>query len=275
VSRLGKLFSFLQSRNEGALVAFLVAGDPNPEASFALLQAAAEGGADVLEVGLPFSDPLADGKVIQEGCQRALAAGTTPVQVLEMVRRLRERHQAAIVLFSCYNLLLQHGLEAFAEEAAKAGADGVLVTDLPPEEGEEWWGIAHKAGLDTIFLVSPTCRPERIRKIAQLSRGFIYGISRMGVTGARRELPADLPEFVQRVRALSDLPIAVGFGISTPAQVKQVCEIADGAVVGSALVEEAESGGPEQVREFVRTLKAATSRAGDEKRKTEIEVVSK
>jgi tryptophan synthase alpha chain len=258
VSRLEKLFSDLQSRGEAALVAFLVAGDPGPEESLAFLEAAAEGGADVLEVGLPFSDPLADGRVIQEGCQRALAAGTTPAQVLEMVRRLRERHEVAVVIFSCYNLLLQFGLEDFAKQAASIGVDGVLVTDLPPEEGEEWWEIARKNGLDTIFLVSPTTRPERIRRIAELSRGFIYGISRMGVTGARAELPADLPEFAGRIRGLTGLPLAIGFGISTPEQVKQVCEIADGAVVGSALVEQARQVGPEKLKDFVASLKAAT-----------------
>lgn len=259
MGRLGERFARLKSRNEAALVAFLVAGDPDPENSLACMNAVVEGGADVLEVGLPFSDPLADGKVIQQGCQRALAAGVTPKQVLELVSQVRSRHAVGIVLFSCYNLLLQHGLQAFADDAVRAGADGVLVTDLPPEEGQEWWRIAQGAGLDTIFLVAPTTPPERISKIAQLSSGFIYGISRRGVTGARADLPADLPEFAARVRAATDLPLAIGFGISTPEQARQVCAVADGAVVGSALVERA-GAGPEALREFVGILKAATRR---------------
>ncbi|NIM07468.1 MAG: tryptophan synthase subunit alpha [Armatimonadetes bacterium] len=264
MSRLGKLFTDLKSRSEAALVAFLVGGDPDAGRSFAFLEALVEGGADIIEVGFPFSDPLADGKVIQEGCQRALSTSTTPAQVLEMVKRLRERHEVAVVLFSCFNLLLQYGLEAFAKDATKVGADAVLVTDLPPEEGREWWEIAHKEGLDTIFLVSSTNRPERIREIANLSSGFIYGISRMGVTGARSELPADLPEFMGRLKGLTDLPIAVGFGISTPEHVKQVCAVADGAVVGTALVDLTTRSTPEELKDFVRSLKAATC-AADEK----------
>ena len=262
MSRLSELFPRLKSRHEAALVAFLVGGDPTPAASSAYLEAAAEGGADVIEVGLPFSDPLADGKVIQEGCQRALAAGTTPAQVLELVKGLRKRSEVAIVLFSCYNLLLQHGLKDFAADAAEAGADAVLVTDLPPEEGQEWWKIAHAKGLDTIFLVAPTSRPDRIRKIAELSSGFIYCISRLGVTGERAALPMDLSATVGRVRAASNLPIAVGFGLASPAQVAQVCKVADGAVVGSALVDKAKTQSPAELGKFVRALKAATNLNG-------------
>ena len=257
MSRLEGIFAQLRSRREAALVAFLVAGDPEPATSQALLSAVADGGADILEIGLPFSDPLADGKTIQDGCQRALTAGMTPAQVLEQVKELRRGHEIGIVLFSCYNLILQYGLAAFASDAAAAGADGVLVTDLPPEEAADWLSVARAAGLETIFLVAPTTDDARLAQIAAVSSGFLYAVSRMGVTGARTELPADLPDFVGRIRAQGPLPLAVGFGISTPDQVRQVCSVADGAVVGSALVQVAQQG-PTALRDFVRSLKQAT-----------------
>jgi tryptophan synthase alpha chain len=261
-SRIESIFSTLRAKREAALVAFLVAGDPDLARSYDALSAVCAGGADIIELGLPFSDPLADGKVIQEGCQRALATGTTPTDVLDLVRGLRRQYDTGIILFSCYNLILQYGLQAFADDAVTAGADGVLVTDLPPEEGRTWWDTAHLAGLATILLVAPTSQPERISQIAAVSSGFVYCVSRMGVTGAQQELPPDLPDIVARIRAATNLSICVGFGIATPQQVRQVCTIAAGAVVGSALVDKAHTSSPQELTEFVRSLKNATKLSG-------------
>jgi tryptophan synthase alpha chain len=260
MSSLSALFSELKTKNEAALVTFLVAGDPDLETSFANFQALAEGGADIIELGLPFSDPLADGKVIQEACQRALAHNTTPEQTLTLVRKLREKHSTGIVLFSCFNLLQQYGLEAFAAQAADAGVDGILVTDLPPEEAADWLKIAGKHELDTIFLLAPTSRPERISQIAESCTGFLYCISRMGVTGTKEELPTYLSDYLAKVRALTNLPLGVGFGISTPEQVRQISQIAEAVVIGSALVEKARQSTPQQLTQFVRSLKTATKK---------------
>jgi tryptophan synthase alpha chain len=183
-----------------------------------------------------------------------------------MVRTIRSRCDVPLVFMTCYNPVLQHGLETFAAEAAAAGIDGVLISDLPPEEAGPWCEIAWAAGLDTIFLASPTTPPARARLIADLARGFVYAVARAGVTGAQAELPPDLPELIGRLREVTDKPIAVGFGISTPAQVRQVCEVADGAIVGSAVVKLIEEmGGAEDIfytaPNFVSSLAAATRRA--------------
>jgi len=260
MSRLDAIFAELKAKNETALVAFLVAGDPDLEASLANFQALSEGGADIIEIGFPFSDPLADGKVIQEACQRSLVHNTTPEQALTLVRKIREKYSTGIIVFSCYNLLLKFGLEAFAAQASEAGVDGVLVTDLPPEEASEWLKIAKKHSLDTIFLLAPTSRLERIRQIAESCSGFLYCISRMGVTGAKTGLPTYLPDYLAKIRAITNLPIGVGFGISTPAQVEQISQIADAVVIGSALVEKARQTTPQQLAQFVRSLKTATQK---------------
>jgi tryptophan synthase alpha chain len=174
--------------------------------------------------------------VIQRSSERALKRGVTLAPVIEAVRRIRQRSELPLVLFSYFNPLLQHGLERLAAEAKEAGVDGVLVTDLPPEEAGEWLVVARRAELDTVFLASPTSPPERLRKVAEASRGFVYAVSRMGVTGERRSLSADARPLVERLRALTEVPIALGFGLSTPEQVKDAAEVADGVVVGSALV---------------------------------------
>jgi tryptophan synthase alpha chain len=191
---------------------------------------------DVLELGVPFSDPLADGPVIQRSSERALARGVTLARVLDVVREIRTKSQLPLVLFSYLNPLLQRGLERVAAEAAKAGVDGVLVTDLPPEEGAAWIAAARAAELDTIFLASPTSPDDRLRRVAEASRGFVYAISRTGVTGERQALSDDARPLVARLRALTRVPVALGFGISTPEQVKQAAAAADAVVVGSALV---------------------------------------
>ena len=227
-----------QCKAEGrpAFVAFLTAGDPSLERTVSAALELEQAGVDVLELGVPFSDPLADGPVIQRSSERALSRGVTLARVLELVREIRKASQLPLVLFSYLNPLLQRGLERVAREAAQAGVDGVLVTDLPPEEGEAWISAARAAEIDTIFLASPTSPDERLRKVAEASRGFVYAISRTGVTGERQALSDDARPLVARLRALTRVPVALGFGISTPEQVKEAAAAADAVVVGSALV---------------------------------------
>jgi tryptophan synthase alpha chain len=239
-SRISKRFAELRASGELGIVAYLVAGDPSLDASLKYVLTLAEAGADVIELGVPFSDPLADGPTIQRGAERALRAGTTLAGVLELVRRIRESSQVSIVVFSYYNPILQMGLERFAAAAASAGADGVLVTDLTPEESEEYRRILATHHLDTVFLGAPTSTDERLAKIAACSSGFLYLISRTGVTGAKDTLPDDLPALLRRARSVTRLPIAVGFGISLPGHVSVLGGLADAAVVGSALVSEIE-----------------------------------
>ena len=227
-----------QCKAEGrpAFVAFLTAGDPSLDRTVSAALELEAAGVDVLELGVPFSDPLADGPVIQRSSERALSRGVTLARVLDVVREIRSKSQLPLVLFSYLNPLLQRGLERVAAEAAKAGVDGVLVTDLPPEEGEAWIAAARAAELDTIFLASPTSPDDRLRRVAEASRGFVYAISRTGVTGERQALSDDARPLVARLRALTAVPVALGFGISTPEQVKEAAAAADAVVVGSALV---------------------------------------
>jgi tryptophan synthase alpha chain len=238
--RLDRRFRELADAGELALVAYITAGDPSLEASEKIVLAAAEAGADVIELGVPFSDPVADGPTIQRASQRALLSGTTLTGVIELVRRLRTRTDAPLMLFSYFNPILQMGVEKFADAAAAAGADGVLATDLIPEESAEYRTVMHARRLDTIFLAAPTSTDERLAKIASCSSGFLYLISRTGVTGAREALPEDLPTLARRARQFTRLPLAVGFGISQPSHVSVLGGIADAAVVGSALVAEIE-----------------------------------
>src|SRR5216683_2491058 len=240
-TRISKRFGELRASGELGIVAYIVAGDPSLDASLKYVLALAEAGADVIELGVPFSDPLADGPTIQRSAERALKAGVTLARVLDLVRRIRLSSQIPLVLFSYYNPILQMGLERFASAAASAGADGVLVTDLTPEESEDYRRILAAHHLDTIFLGAPTSTDERLAKIAACSSGFLYLISRTGVTGAKDALPDDLPALLRRARAVTQLPIAVGFGISLPGHVTVLGGLADAAVVGSALVSEIEN----------------------------------
>lgn len=239
-TRISKRFAELRAAEELGIVAFVTAGDPTLDATHKYVLALAEAGADVIELGVPFSDPLADGPTIQRASERALKSGTTLAGVLELVRRIRHSSQVPLVLFSYFNPILQMGLEKFAAAAAQAGADGVLVTDLTPEESEEYRRIMQSHHLDTVFLAAPTSTDERLQKIAACSSGFLYLISRTGVTGAKDTLPDDVPALLRRTRKFSQLPIAVGFGISLPGHVSVLGGLADGAVVGSALVSEIE-----------------------------------
>jgi len=241
--RIGRKFRALAEAGELGLIAYITAGDPSLEASATIVLAAAEAGADIIELGVPFSDPVADGPVIQRASERALRSGTTLAGVLELVRQLRTRTDVPLVLFSYFNPLLQMGLEKFAEAAASAGADAVLATDLTPEEAGEYRVALGSHGLDTIFLAAPTSTDERLARIADASTGFLYLVSRTGVTGTREVLPEGLPALARRVRKFTTLPIAVGFGISAPAHVSVLGGIADAAVVGSALMAEVERAG--------------------------------
>jgi tryptophan synthase alpha chain len=239
-TRISKRFAELRASGELGIVAYITAGDPSLDATLKFVLALAEAGTDVIELGVPFSDPLADGPTIQRASERALKAGTTLAGVLGLVLRIRQSSQVPLVLFSYYNPILQMGLEKFASAAANVGADGVLATDLTPEESEEYRSILQQHHLDTIFLGAPTSTDERLAKIAACSSGFLYLISRTGVTGAKDALPDDLPALLRRARSATKLPIAVGFGISLPGHVSVLGGLADAAVVGSALVSEIE-----------------------------------
>jgi len=260
--RIARQFRRLADAGELGLVAYITAGDPSLEASEKIVLAAAEAGADVIELGVPFSDPVADGPTIQRASERALHSGTTLAGVIDLIRRLRARTDVPFVLFSYFNPILQMGLDKFAESAAAAGADGVLVTDLTPEEAREYRAVMHKRGLDTIFLAAPTSTDARLAKIAEFTSGFLYLISRTGVTGAREALPEDLPALARRARQFTKLPLAVGFGISQPGHVSVLGGIADAAVVGSAIVAEIEKAptpdaAATAVADRIRTLKHA------------------
>jgi tryptophan synthase alpha chain len=262
MSRLDSAFAGMRARGRGGLVTYTTAGDPNRQTSADILIAMATCGADVLEIGVPFSDPLADGPAIQRASERALAGGTTLRGALEVVRTVRAAVETPIVLFTYANPIVRMDPNVFARTAREAGVDGVLILDYPVEEAEPLRAPLVEAGIDPIFLISPTTTDERIRQSGELGRGFLYLISRMGVTGVRDELAADVTGLVERVRAQSTLPIALGFGISSPAHVAQVCKSADAAVVGSALVQViGEHGGEPDVAhragEYVRWLKSA------------------
>jgi tryptophan synthase alpha chain len=239
-THIGKRFAELRAAGELGIVAYITAGDPTLDATHRFVLALAEAGADVIELGVPFSDPLADGPTIQRASERALKSGTSLPGVLDLVRRIRQSSQIPLVLFSYYNPILQMGLEKFAAAAAEVGADGVLATDLSPEESADYRRILHAHGLDTIFLAAPTSSDERLKLISASSTGFLYIISRTGVTGAKDSLPDELPSLLRRARHFTDLPIAVGFGISLPGHVSILGGLADAAVVGSALVAEIE-----------------------------------
>jgi len=268
-SRTSDRFQELASKGELGLIAYLTAGDPDIEASEKILLAAAEAGADIIELGVPFSDPVADGPTIQRASERALSSGTTLAAVLAMAARLRGRTDVPLVLFSYFNPILQMGIEKFAAAASAAGIDGILATDLTPEESAEYRAIMRARGLDTVFLAAPTSTDARLAAIAECSSGFLYLISRTGVTGTRDSLPDDLPALARRARRFTKLPIAVGFGISLPEHVSMLRGVADAAVVGSALVAEVEkvskaNGSAEDAAEAVagriRLLKSAARR---------------
>lgn len=235
-TRISRLFERLREQSRPGLIAYLTAGDPTPEHTPALVAALERGGADLIELGVPFSDPIADGPVIQRGSDRALRAGTTLHTVLDIAARIRQRSEIPLLLFTYMNPVIRYGHAALARDAVARGIDGCLFTDLSVEEAEPYLDGMHEAGLDTVFLAAPTSTPRRRELVAKYSTGFIYLVSRTGVTGERESVSDTVAPLVGNMRAVTDLPLAVGFGISTPEQVRAVGSLADAVVVGSAIV---------------------------------------
>ncbi len=253
------VFEHVRARGQAAFMPYMPVGYPHPDLSPAIFHALVDAGADLIEVGVPFSDPLADGPTIQAATQQALAHGVTPADALHLIRRLRkEGVSIPLILMGYVNPILAYGMADYVADAAEAGADGFIVPDLPPEEAEEFESLAKAHDLAVIHLVAPTSTTERLALAAKRSSGFLYLVSVAGITGARKELPPHLGQFIARVRAQTDLPLAVGFGIGTPEQAKQVAQLADGVVVGSALVQRAGMADPvDAVKKLASALAAA------------------
>lgn len=240
MTRIEKKFGELGRSNRKAFIAYITAGDPSWKKTKEITFALDKAGVDILELGIPFSDPMADGPVIQRASERALKGGTTLKKVLEGLKEIRRHSDIPILLFTYFNPVHRMGLAAFAKAAKNSGADGALITDLTPESAGEYKKIMRKAGLNTVFLAAPTTPVDRLKKIARLSSGFIYYISRTGVTGMHDTLEKTVSQKVKQIKKLSSLPVAVGFGISTPEHVASIARYADGVVVGSALVKSIE-----------------------------------
>jgi tryptophan synthase alpha chain len=265
MTRIEKKFAELRSAGRKGFIPYLTAGDPSLELTLELILALQQAGADVIELGVPFSDPIADGPVIQRATERALHNGVTLRKVLDLAARIRKDSQIPLVLFSYFNPLLNYGLERLAADAVRAGFDGVLASDLTVEESGTFVSTMRSAGLNTIFLVAPTSSPERMKKIAEASNGFLYAVSRTGVTGEQQELSDELKGFLQTLRSYTASPVAVGFGISRPEHVRAVWQEADAAIVGSSIVKEIEqhTGKADlvgRVAEFARWLKGSQFR---------------
>jgi len=263
---IAAMFAAARARGEAALLAYLMAGDPDLATSKAAALACAEAGADLIEIGMPFSDPIADGPTLQRAAARSLAAGTTVGDALAVAAHLRARSQVRLALMGYLNPVLSYGLERFLDDAVRSGVDALILPDLPPEEAVELVAGCADRGLATVFLLAPTSTRERCRAAAAAASGFIYFVSVTGVTGARRTLPRDLAANLRAVRASSKLPLVVGFGVSSPAQAREVARLADGVVVGSALVARLAEGGKRRaaiarLARFVRSLKAAVRRS--------------
>jgi tryptophan synthase alpha chain len=261
VSRIQPLFDRLRKEGKKALITFITAGDPDLTTTGELIPVLEEAGADLIELGIPFSDPMADGPTIQLSSERALAAGTTLSAILAMVKKVRTVTAVPIILMGYYNPILAYGLEQFSVDAAAAGVDGVLIVDLPPEESDEMHRSAISAGIDLIYLLTPTSDARRVAKVMKLASGFVYYVSVTGVTGARAAVADDVAAAVSTIRGGSRIPVAVGFGISTPQQAGEVAGFADGVVVGSALVRHFETCSGEELRRsvsgFVSSLRSA------------------
>src|ERR1022692_3580178 len=261
MTRIGQFFLALKRENRKGLIAYLTAGDPSSLRTPALVAAMVRGGADLIGLGVPFSDPVADGPVIQRSGERALQAGTTMAAVLGIARQIRATSEVPLLLFTYLNPVLRYGLERLARDAAASGIDGCLLTDASVEEAETYVEAMHRHGLDTVFLATPTSTPRRIELVARYSTGFVYLVSRTGVTGVQDSLSASVAPLVQAVRAATDLPLAVGFGISTPAHVAELGRQVEAVVVGSAFVRliEQNGGNPaleNQLEAFTRELKS-------------------
>lgn len=280
MTRIVETFATLRSRGEAALIPYITAGDPTLELTYHLVQELARRGADLIELGVPFSDPMADGPANQRAAERALRSGTSLARVLDLVQRIRPLVHLPLILFSYYNPILRYGGERFAQDARRAGVDGVVCVDLPPEEADELKRETDKQGLDFIFLLAPTSSLSRAQMVLTRARGFVYYVAVTGVTGARATLPPDLDDMVRRIRAISPVPVGVGFGISSPEQAAHVGRIADAVIVGSAIsrIIETSSQQPDlitKVGEFVGSLKRALREGADVWRLPVAEAASK
>lgn len=259
MSAIQAKFEELKSKGEKALVLFVTAGDQPLSDLPDILSMLVEGGADLIEVGIPFSDPFGEGPTIQASSQRSLDNGTTPIAVLDAIARFNS--PVPIVTMGYYNTYLRGGLGEIAKRSAMSGVSGAIISDLVPDEGDDWGSVAFEFGLDTIYLVAPTSTRQRIAEVCERTTGFVYAVSRTGVTGVQDEAPPEVRELVASVKAYTSLPVCVGFGISTPEHVRTVCQVADGAVVGSYLVDLLHNEWPQgrqKILEAVRELKAAT-----------------
>lgn len=269
MSRIADKFRELKKKKRIALINYVTAGDPSPELTADLVLKLEESGADIIELGVPFSDPMADGPVIQLASERALAKGTTLTKVLEIVKRIREKSEIPIILFGYYNPYFKYGLERFAKDAAGAGADGVLTVDLPPEEAGEFKVHTDKAGLDFIFLLAPTSTGERIGLVAKNASGFVYLVSVTGITGVRPDMDFSLEDLTGEIKRATGLPVGVGFGISSPEQVAKIARYADAVIVGSAIVRIIEKHGAkkkelfDELSGFVSGLSRACESSGE------------
>jgi len=255
--RIGNKFKELGKNT--ALIPFITAGHPSLEATYELALTLEENGADIIELGIPFSDPLADGPTIQKSSQHALDSGVTPGKILDTVRQIRQKSQVPLIFMVYYNIILQMGEEKFVDEAVSAGIDGIIVPDLPLEEAESLRKYAEDGGIDLIFLLAPTSTPERVKALCSASRGFVYYVSRTGVTGTQENLACSIQSKVETIKSATNLPVCVGFGISSPEQAKAVSKHADGVIIGSALVEKVENscGDFKDVGNFIKSIKAA------------------
>jgi tryptophan synthase alpha chain len=259
MSRIDQTFKKLREQKRKAFIAFITAGDPDLKTTVELARSFESAGVDILELGVPFSDPLADGPTIQKASERALGRGVDLPKIFAAVKEIREVSQLPVCLMSYYNPLFHYGLKKVARDAAVAGVDGFIVPDLPPEEADDLRGQARDHGLDTVFFMAPTTRPERLKLVAAASTGFIYYVAVTGVTGARAAMPASCEEQIRQVRRFTEKPVCVGFGVSTPAQVRALSRSADGVIVGSAIVNKIHEhagrpDGVEQVVSYVRKL---------------------
>ena len=259
MNRIEKRFNDLRKKGRKAFIAYITAGDPSLESTARLVRELDTRGADIIELGVPFSDPIADGPVNQEAAMRALRNPVGIGDILAMVRTIRADCGVPLIFFAYYNTILAYGLESFVEDAAEAGLDGALVLDLPPEEAGEYKRLMDGKGLSTVFLVSPVTTEDRLRLIAKNATGFIYYVSQMGVTGERPQISETIPAMTEKIRGLTDTPVAVGFGISTPAHVSDIARFADGVIVGSSIVRRigelgAREGFEREIGEYVETL---------------------
>lgn len=260
MSRIGKKFAELKDNGGKALIAYIMAGDPSLEDTERLIIELEKAGADLIELGIPFSDPLADGPTIQKAAARALEQGVSLRDVIDLVKRVRKVSQVPIIFMSYYNPVFKYGEEKFVNDAVRAGVDGVIVPDLPPEEAGDLTGLARGKGLDTIFLLAPTSDDDRMKTVCKNSTGFIYYVSLTGVTGAREGVSKDIKGMIRKIKAHTENPVAVGFGISRPEQAKEISSWADGVIVGSAIVKVIEENigkktMAKKVHDFAKTLK--------------------